>query len=138
MQSQEVGGGTLYGDMLTVTQDMLDRAASDSNNFLHTNGNYKQTRYYPARQINVGNVDRLQRAWTFETEVVESLETTPIVVNGVMYVTTSFNHVYALNAETGQEIWHYKHDMGPITTYCCGPNNRGVFPYGDKVYMGTL
>ena len=138
VQSQEVGGGTLYGDMLTVTQDMLDRAASDSNNFLHTNGNYKQTRYYPARQINVGNVHRLQRAWTFETEVVESLETTPIVVNGVMYVTTSFNHVYALNAETGQEIWHYKHDMGPITTYCCGPNNRGVFPYGDKVYMGTL
>ena len=95
MYSQEVDGATLYGDMLTVTQDMLDRAASDSNNFLHTNGNYNQTRFYPARQINVGNVHRLKRAWTFETEVVESLETRPIVVNGVMYVTTSFNHVYA-------------------------------------------
>ncbi|MDH3546672.1 MAG: PQQ-binding-like beta-propeller repeat protein, partial [Gammaproteobacteria bacterium] len=136
--SQEVESATLYGDMLTVTQDMLDHAAGDSNNFLHTNGNYNQTRYYPARQINVNNVDRLKRAWTFETEVVESLETTPIVVNGVMYVTTSFNHVYALNAETGKQIWHFKHNMGPITTYCCGPNNRGVFPYGDRLFMGTL
>ena len=68
----------------------------------------------------------------------ESLETTPIVVNGVMYVTTSFNHVYAINAKTGEEYWHYKHKMGPITTYCCGPNNRGVAVYNDKVYMGTL
>jgi len=137
-QAQEVKGGTLYGDMQVVTQDMMNRAAGDGNNFLHTNGNYAQTRYYPARQINVGNVNKLRPAWIFQTEVVESLETTPIVVNGTMYVTTSFSHVYALNAETGAEIWHYKHKMGPIATYCCGPNNRGVAAYGDKVYLGTL
>ena len=55
-----------------------------------------------------------------------------------MYVTTSFNHVYAINAKTGEQYWHYKHAMGPVTTYCCGPNNRGVAIYDDKVYMGTL
>ena len=66
------------------------------------------------------------------------METSPIIVNGVMYVTTSFDHVYALNAKTGEQIWHYKHDMGPITVYCCGPNNRGVAVYGDKVYLATL
>ena len=49
------------------------------------------------------------------------METTPIVVNGIMYVTTAFNHVYALDARTGKEIWHYKHDMGPITTYLLRP-----------------
>ncbi len=136
--AQEVQGGTLYGDMNVVTQDMLDHAYGDANNFLHTNGNYAQTRYYPARQINRDNVHTLEKAWVFETEVVESMETTPIVVNGTMYVTTAFNHVYALNAESGEQLWHFKHEMGPITTYCCGPNNRGVFPYGDKVYMGTL
>ena len=136
--AQEVIGGTLYGDMNTVTQDMLSRAAGDANNFLHTNGNYSQTRYYPASQINTSNVKDLRPAWIFQTEIVESLETTPIVVNGVMYVTTSFNHVYALNAATGAQIWHYKHKMGPITTYCCGPNNRGVAVSGDKVFMGTL
>ena len=66
------------------------------------------------------------------------METSPIVVDGVMYVTTSFNDVHALDARTGEEIWYHHHEMGPITTYCCGPNNRGVAVYGDKLYMGTL
>jgi len=121
-----------------VSQDMLSRAANDSNNFLHTNGNYEQTRFYPNSQINTGNVKKLAPAWIFQTEIVDSLETTPIVVNGVMYITTSFNHAYALDAKTGEEIWHYKHKMGPITTYCCGPNNRGVAVKDDKVFMATL
>ncbi len=129
---------TKYGDMQTVTQDLLSRAASDGNNFLHTNGDYNQQRYYPNRQINVTNVTKLRPAWIFQMEVKESLETTPIVVNGIMYVTSAFNHVYALDARTGEQIWHYKHKMGPVTVYCCGPNNRGVAVYGDMVYMGTL
>src|SRR6202790_2005971 len=122
----------------TVTPSMLERAATDGNNFLHTNGDYTQKRFYPNGQINSSNVKRLHAAWIFQTEVKESLETSPIVVNGVMYVTTSFSHVYALNAQTGEELWHYKHAMGPITTYCCGPNNRGVAVSEDKVYLGTL
>lgn len=136
--AQEVSTGTLYGDLQTVTQDMLSRAAGDGNNFLHTNGNYAQTRYYPASQINTGNVRDLRPAWVFQTEIVDTLETSPIVVNGIMYVTTAFDHVYALDARTGAQIWHHKHDMGPITTYCCGPNNRGVAVEGDRVFFGTL
>jgi len=122
----------------SVSQEQLSAAASDTNNFLHTNGNYDQTRYYQGKQINKSNVSGLRPAWIFQTEVKESLETTPIVVDGVMYVTTSFNHVYAIDAKTGEQFWHYKHKMGPVTTYCCGPNNRGVAIYKDKVYMGTL
>ena len=136
--AKEVKGETLYGNMGTVTQDMMNRAGSDANNFLHTNGNYAQTRYYPASQINTSNVKNLRPAWIFQTEVVESQETTPLVIDGVMYITTSFNHVYALDAASGSQIWHYKHKMGPITTYCCGPNNRGGAAYGDKAFMGTL
>jgi alcohol dehydrogenase (cytochrome c) len=122
----------------TVTQAMLNGAAKDSKNFLHTNGDYSQQRFYPADAINRGNVKNLHVSWIFQTDVRESMETSPIVVDGVMYVTTSFDHVYALNAKTGEQIWHYKHNMGPITTYCCGPNNRGVAVYGDKVYVATL
>ena len=122
----------------SVSQDQLSAAANDGKNFLHTNGNYDQTRFYPEKQINKSNVGNLRPAWIFQTEVKESLETTPIVVDGVMYVTTSFNHVYALDAKTGEQFWHYKHKMGPVTTYCCGPNNRGVAIYKDKVFMGTL
>ena len=55
-----------------------------------------------------------------------------------MYVTTSYSHVYALDAKTGAEIWHYKPKLGPVTTFCCGPNNRGVAVYEDRVYVGTL
>src|SRR5882672_6549572 len=121
-----------------VTQAMLDKAAGDSANFLHTNGDYNQQRFHPAKQINTGNVKKLRVAWIFQTDVKESMETSPIIVNGVMYVTTSFSHVYALNAQTGEELWHYKHSLGPITTYCCGPNNRGVAVYDDKVYLATL
>ena len=121
-----------------VTQAMLDKAAGDAANFLQTNGDYNQQRFHPAKQINTGNVKKLHVAWIFQTDVRESMETSPIVVNGVMYVTTSFSHVYALDAKTGQQFWHYKHPLGPITTYCCGPNNRGVAVYEDKVYLATL
>src|SRR5215831_3948780 len=63
-----------------VTQQMLDAAANDRNNFLHTNGDYTQKRFHPANQINAGNVRRLRPAWIFQTEVKESMETSPIVV----------------------------------------------------------
>ena len=136
--AQEIKNATKFGNMATVSQDMLSRAGTDSANFLLTNGDYGQQRYFPSKQINTSNVSKLRPAWIFQTEVKESLETSPVVVNGVMYVTTSFSHVYALNARTGEELWHYAHKMGPITTYCCGPNNRGVAVSGDRVFLATL
>ena len=137
--TEEIAGGGAAGATASlptpspVSQQMHDAAASDQKNFLQTNGNYAQTRFYPAAQINSGNVGRMHVAWLFQTDVTDSMETSPIVVNGVMYVTTSFDHVYALDAKTGVQIWEYKHKMGPITTYCCGPNNRGVAVLNDKV-----
>jgi len=125
-------------EVTPVSQQQLDNAAKDSSNFLATNDNYAQSRFYPNDQINRNNVAHLHPAWIFTTEVKESLETSPIIVNGVMYVTTSFSHVYAIDAKTGQQIWHFKPKLGPITTFCCGPNNRGVAVYGDKVYVATL
>lgn len=122
----------------TASQQMLDAASKDSSNWLISNGDYAQTRYYPSQQINVKNVGKLRPAFVFQTAVVESMETAPIVLNGVMFLTTSFNHVYAIDAVTGEEFWHYKHKPGPVTTFCCGPNNRGVAIAGDKLYMGTL
>ena len=140
--AQEVKGASASmpqtATVTPVSQKDLDDAAHNGTNFLHTNGNYEQTRYYPNAQINRDNVGHLHPAWIFQTEVKESLETSPIVVNGVMYVTTFFSHVYALDAKTGQEIWHFKPKLGKVTTYCCGPNNRGVAVYDDKVYVGTL
>ena len=141
--AQEIQGGAAPSGSpvpksISVSQAKLDAADKDGANFLHSNMNYAQTRYYPASQINTTNVDKLKPAFIFQTEVLESMETAPIVVDGIMYITTSYNHVYALDAVTGKEFWHYKHKMGPVTTYCCGPNNRGVAIMNDRLYMGTL
>ena len=141
--AQEVTGGAgaaakAASNFTAVTQAMLDSAAGDGKNWLHSNGSYAQTRYYPAAQINTKNVGKLRPAFVFQTAVMESMETAPLVINGIMFLTTSYNHVYAINAVTGEEIWHYKHAMGPVTTFCCGPNNRGVAVSGDRLFMGTL
>ncbi|MFL5373504.1 MAG: pyrroloquinoline quinone-dependent dehydrogenase [Myxococcales bacterium] len=121
-----------------VSQEMLNASLGDERNWLHPNKDYTQTRYSKADQINTGNVKKLRPAFVFQTAVVESMETSPIVVDGVMYVTTSYDHVYAVDATSGQELWHYKHPMGAVTTFCCGPNNRGVAVMGDKLFLGTL
>ena len=131
-------GQVTLNKRINVTQAQLNNAGKQTTDWLHTNGDYAQTRFYGGKQINAGNVKKLRPEFVFQTEVRESMETAPIVVDGVMYMTTSFNHVYALDAVTGREFWHYKHKMGAITTFCCGPNNRGVAIEGDKLFMGTL
>jgi glucose dehydrogenase len=140
--AQESGGqkgaGSRTIGTIDVSQASLSGAASQSANWLHTNGNYDQTRYYPGNQINTGNVKNLRPAFVVQTEVVESMETAPIVVDGVMFLTTAYDHVYAVDAATGQQFWHYKHKMGPVTTFCCGPNNRGVAVGGGRLYLATL
>ena len=138
IQAQKAGPGTAAIKSVNVSQAMLNGSDKQDKNWLQTNGGYAQTRYYPGSQINTGNVSKLKPAFVFQTEVVESMETAPIVVDGVMYLTTSFDHVYAADAVTGKELWHYKHKMGPITTFCCGPNNRGVAMAGGALFLGTL
>ena len=114
IQGGAVATGSPVPKNISVSQAKLDAADKDSSNFLHSNGSYSQTRYYPAEQINVGNVAKLRPVFTFQTEVLESMQTAPIVIDGIMYITTSYNHVYALDAVTGKEFWHYKHKMGPV------------------------
>jgi alcohol dehydrogenase (cytochrome c) len=135
---QETKSASGEAKVSPVTQAQLNAADKNATNFLLTNVNYAQTRFHPARQIGRENVKNLHVAWIFQTDVKESLETSPIVVDGVMFVTTSFSHVYALDAKTGVQLWHYNHKMGPVTTFCCGPNNRGVQVLGDLVYLATL
>jgi glucose dehydrogenase len=131
-------GMPMSSSLAPVTQAMLDGAPKDIKNWIHSNGNYDNSRFYPGRLIKLRDVPALAPAFVFQTAVLDSMETAPIVVNGVMFLTTSFNHVYAINAATGEEYWHYKHKMGPITTFCCGPNNRGVAISEGRLFMGTL
>jgi len=121
-----------------LSQARLNAADKDGKNWLQVNGGYSQNRYFPGSQINTGNVSKLKPAFVFQTQVLESMETAPVVIDGVMFLTTSYNHIHAVDATTGKEFWHYKHKMGPITVYCCGPNNRGIAALDGMVYMATL
>ena len=123
-----------------MSQDDADQGRrADRTNWLHTNGSYDADALLPGqRRSTPATSAELRPAFVFQTEVLESMETAPIVVDGVMFLTTSYNHVYAIDAVTGKEFWHYKHKMGPVTTFCCGPNNRGVAITGGRLFMGTL
>lgn len=98
---------------------------------------YTNDRYSALDQINTSNVSQLVPRWIFQTGIVASFENTPVVYHGVMYVTTAYNHLFALDARTGRLLWRYDHKLG-TTIFCCGPVNRGVGLGYGMVYMGTL
>ncbi|BCG64888.1 MAG: alcohol dehydrogenase (cytochrome c) [Methyloprofundus sp.] len=100
-------------------------------------GNLQQTRFIDDASINTSNVGQLKLKWMFQTGIVGSFENTPIVQDGIMYVTTPYNHIYALDARTGKRIWRYKHKLG-TTIYCCGPNSKGAAISDNLVVMATL
>ena len=122
----------------SLSQERLNSAAQNSADFFITHGNYAQTRYHPANRIDTHTVKDLKLAWTFQVDLTESIQGAPIVYDGVMYLTTSYNHLFAVDAKTGRELWHYRHVFDPAVSICCGPNNRGVAALGDLVYMATL
>ena len=101
------------------------------------NGSYSGNRYSPLDQINTSNVKDLSLAWLFPIPTSPRLETTPIVVDGIMYV-TGWNELYALDATTGQQLWMYRqpHTEGLISEAGRG-TNRGVSISGNKAFMVT-
>jgi glucose dehydrogenase len=94
-------------------------------------------RYSELADIDVDNVDRLAPAWRLDTGVKGSFQATPIVVDGVMYVSTPFNNVLAVDAASGRELWRYVHEQR-TDKFCCGPANRGVAVADGRVYSATL
>jgi glucose dehydrogenase len=100
--------------------------------------NLSNQRFSTANQINASNVKNLAQAWAYNSGVVGSFQTTPIVQDGVMYLSLPFNHVVALNAKTGKEIWRYTHDRRKDWAMCCGPANRGVAVSDGRVFIGTV
>jgi alcohol dehydrogenase (cytochrome c) len=123
-----------------VTDEMLAAAGSDGKNWVHYGGAYNNQRFSPLNAINRENVARLVPRWIFQTSgPLGAFENTPLVLDGVMYISTPYSNVIAVNTRTGRQIWRYDHKMvteNPI--FCCGPNNRGVGLGYGKVYVATL
>jgi len=113
-------------------------AAGNAREWLMYGHDYTNDRYSALDQINTSNVSQLVPRWIFQTGIVASFETTPVVSDGVMYITTAYNHLFALNARTGKQLWRYDHKLGGTEIFCCGPVNRGVGLGYGMVYMATL
>ena len=122
-----------------VTAGRLERAESEPENWLTYYGTYKSWRYSPLDQINRSNVKRLTPVWAFESGLDDGgMQSAPLVVDGVMYVSTAQNHVFALNAVTGEQIWRYQHELPDELPAVYGNWNRGVAIAYGLVYLGTL
>ena len=89
-------------------------------------------------QIEPGNVKNLELKWILPNQAFGAWQSTPLVVNGIMYVTQRPNDVLAVDAKTGRVFWQYHYTVSPDARVCCGANNRGVAILGDIVYTGTL
>lgn len=99
---------------------------------------HSNRRYAAIDQINTGNVARLVRAWTYRSGVKATFQATPIMVDRTIFLSLPFNHVVALDAVTGRELWRYEHARKKDYPLCCGPGNRGVAVADGKVFMGTV
>ena len=91
-----------------VTSQRLINADKETQNWLQYSRTYNAWRYSPLDQVNRSNIKRLVPVWSFQTgDIQGGLQATPLVADGVMYISTSWNRVYALDAATGKKLWHY-------------------------------
>jgi quinohemoprotein ethanol dehydrogenase len=123
-----------------VDEARILAADQEPGNWLTHGRTYDEQRFSPLDQVNTENVAQLGLAWSYELRVPRGAEATPIVVDGVMYVTSAWSIVYALDAATGRELWVYDpevpHERG--ASACCDVVNRGVAVWRGRVYVGTL
>lgn len=118
----------------------LTTAATDTDNWLAHGRTYSEQRFSPLRRIDTSNVKELGLAWWYEMKTDRGVEATPLVIDGVMYVTSAWSMVYALDAKTGKELWFYdpKVPRERGQQACCDVVNRGVAAWGGKIYVGTI
>ena len=130
-QAQE---GPTYDDILT--------GFADPERWLTYSGDYSGKRHSPLTQINKNNVQHLRPVWTFQTGTTtrgRGFETTPLIDDGVLYVTGSNNYAWAIDARSGRSFWQYRRNLpGDLTYGASAPVNRGFGMLGNRLFMVTL
>src|SRR6266699_6238029 len=121
-----------------VTAERLLHASDEPQNWLTYSGSYASQRYSALQQINASNVKNLELKWVFQAQSLQKFETTPLVVDGIMYLPQSPNDVVARDAKTGRVFWVYHYATAPESRPCCGIVNRGVAILGDTLFMATV
>ena len=126
-----------------TAQDLRDGLKNPAR-WLTFSGDYSGQRHSPLTQLTPQNVAGLVPQWIFQTDIPgfpgRGIETSPLVVDGVLYVTGNNNQAFAIDGRTGRPIWTYRRTLPAnfSASVCCGPVNRGFAMLGDRLYMGTL
>ena len=121
-----------------ITYDLLLHASDHPENWLTYSGSYASQRYSLLKQVTPINVKNLEQKWVFQADSLEKFETTPLVVDGVMYLTQAPSDVVALDAKTGRIFWIYRYVVSTDVRPCCGSVNHGLAILGDTLYLATL
>ena len=118
-------------------EDLLNPGARPGD-WLMYSGNYQSHRHSPLGQITPANAAALEIKWIFQARIMEKFETTPLVSDGVMYLTAPPSDVYALDARSGVKLWEYRRRLPAKVQTCCGQVNRGLAILGDKLFLAAI
>ncbi len=134
---------TLFAPALLLAQvnvpfERIRDADKEPGNWLTYSRDYSGQRYSPLSQIDAGNAGKLRMAWMNQANEMDTFETSPIVVDGTMFITKPPNIVEALDARTGRSIWTYRREIPKDFRGCCGKVNRGVAILGNTIYYGSV
>lgn len=121
-----------------VSFERIVKAGAEPANWLTYSGGYNGHRFSPLKEIHPNNVKRLVPVWAYQTNDLNKFETSPLVVDGIMYISEPPNRVAALDARTGRPLWQYRRDLPNDIRPCCGQVNRGLAILGDSLFLGTL
>ncbi len=121
-----------------IPYERILQAEDEPESWLTYNGSYMSQRYSRLTQIDQQNVGDLELRWLLQNQVFGAWQSTPIVADGVMYLTERPNSIMAVDPITGRVFWKYVHTPAENSLVCCGANNRGVAVLDDRVFMGTL
>jgi alcohol dehydrogenase (cytochrome c) len=122
----------------SVDVDVLEHSADRPQDWLTYSGSYDSWRYSALDQINERNVAQLRLAWAIQIDTKEMIESSPLVIDGVMFLSEPPSNVRAVDAATGHTLWSYRRSMPDNVAACCGRVNRGVAVFGNRIYIGTL
>jgi alcohol dehydrogenase (cytochrome c) len=120
-----------------TTKDLL-AGLDNPTRWLTYSGDYSGRRHSPLTQITPANAGLLSAQWTFQTGVAGKFEATPLVIDGILYVTGPQNHAWAIDGKTGRQLWRYQRPVPADVRACCGLVNRGFAVHGDRLYLATL
>jgi alcohol dehydrogenase (cytochrome c) len=121
-----------------VSEHRLLNPGNEPQNWLTYSGSYRSQRYSTLSQITPENAKNLEMKWVFQADSVQKMESTPLVVDGVMYVTQAPDDIVSMDAKTGRVYWIYHYPVPADAHLCCGLVNRGLAILGNTLYMGTV